>query len=181
MAEEGPKNTSKTRPWPSSLRWIQLVTLHRSLWKVLECLQNDSMLGWLGISCAQIYEVDLCGKCRTQKCFYHPRIGCRSIGSCRRHEGGCWGWLLGISWHATRRLYGPLQHSLELTQIHYTCSVRLDRFVLNPQTFPFPAWGEGLDSRCHPRVHLSGYLCSYVATKLQRSAVQGYDWNQWHL
>ena len=43
-------------------------------------------------------------------------------------------------------------------------------FVLNPQTFPFPASGEGLDSRCHPRGHLSGYLCSYNTTWISAAA-----------
>ena len=73
-------------------------------------------------------------------------------------------------------------------------------FVLNPQTFPFPASGEGLDSRCHPRGHLSGYLCSYNTTWISAAATiqggsllqlqynpreaemqQSYDWKLWHL
>ena len=68
---------------------------------------------------------------------FHIALDARALGSCRRHEGGCWVWLDGIYWYATRA-----QHAtcilFSLCILNHAC-VRIEMVLFEIlKLFPFP-------------------------------------------
>ena len=64
-------------------------------------------------------------------------LDARALGSCRRHEGGCWVWLDGIYWYAARAQHAPYI-LLSLCILNHAC-VRIEMVLFQIlKLFPFP-------------------------------------------